>query len=437
MKEPRVNAFRRPWANPLVQFVLAALILFGLTWWATGLLSERAGKTEAVADARVTTELLGRGVAQPAIPRGMVKGDVGAIDRFARRVGFQLKHIDGDVRRIKIWRADGTILYSDKGKLINRRFDLDAEQRAVLESGATEGTLSELRRAENKFETEEDGLLEVYTQIRSPEGQPLLFEAYYKVETVQERSRQVLSPFRRITAGALGAVLLIGLPLIGVLTLRLTRAARARERLMARAIDASEAERRRIARDLHDGVVQELAGTAFALTGAAREPSVSPAVREDLLASSGALRRSLRQLRSLLVEIHPPGLNAAGLPAALEDLTAQASTTGMQTDVSVSGIEGAPDHVVTLVWRVAQEAIRNAVRHAHATHLEVEVEGDERQVRLRVCDDGVGFDPNASSSNGSYGLRGLQSLVHDGGGRVQVESAPGAGTTVRMAVERG
>jgi len=77
-----VSAFRRPWANPLVQFVLAALILFGLTWWATGLLSERAGKTEAVADARVTTELLGRGVAQPAIPRGMVKGDVGAIERL-------------------------------------------------------------------------------------------------------------------------------------------------------------------------------------------------------------------------------------------------------------------------------------------------------------------------------------------------------------------
>jgi two-component system NarL family sensor kinase len=202
-------------------------------------------------------------------------------------------------------------------------------------------------------------------------------------------------------------------------------------------MDASEAERRRIARDLHDGVVQELAGTAFALTGTAREASLPPAVREDLEASSGALRRSLKQLRSLLVEIHPPGLNADGLPAALEDLTAQASTAGMETEVSVAGLEGAPDHVVTLVWRVAQEAIRNAVRHAGATHLEVDVKGDERQVRLRVRDDGRGFDPLAATSNGSYGLRGLQSLVEDGGGKVQVDSAPGTGTTVRMVVERG
>jgi two-component system, NarL family, sensor kinase len=432
-----VSAFRRPWANPLVQFIVAALLLFGLTWWATGLLSERAGKTEAVADARVSTELLGQGVAEPAIPKGMINGDPGAIDRFDRRVGKRMFQIDDELTRVKIWRGDGTIVYSDQTPLIGKRFKLDGEQLDVLNSGATEGGLSQLRRRENRFESEEDGLLEVYTKIKSPEGKPLLFEAYYKVEAVQQRSRQVLSPFRRITAGALGAVLLIGLPLIGLLTFRLTRASRARERLMGRAIDASEAERRRIARDLHDGVVQELAGTAFALSGAARESSVAPAVREDLLASSSALRRSLRQLRSLLVEIHPPGLNAAGLPAALEDLTAQASTAGMESEVTVSGIEGAPDQVVTLVWRVAQEAIRNAVRHAHASHLEVEVRGDERQVRLSVRDDGLGFDPATTSSNGSYGLRGLQSLVQDGGGRVQVESAPGAGTTVRMVVERG
>ena len=92
--------------------------------------------------------------------------------------------------------------------------------------------------------------------------------------------------------------------------------------------------------------------------------------------------------------------------------------------MSVTGVEGAPDHVVTLVWRVAQEAIRNAVRHAHASVLRVEVRGDERQVRLTVQDDGVGFDPSSAVADGSYGLRGLQSLVEDGGGRVQVQSAP-------------
>ena len=206
---------------------------------------------------------------------------------------------------------------------------------------------------------------------------------------------------------------------------------------MERAIDSSEAERRRIARDLHDGVVQELAGTAFALSGAAREPSISSELRSDLLRASEALRRTLRQLRSLLVEIHPPGLNASGLGAALEDLTAQAASSGVAPEVSVSGMEGTPDHVVALVWRVAQEAIRNAVRHAGASKVLVDVHGEGRQVSLKVTDDGAGFDPGTAGREDSYGLRGLQSLVQDGGCRLQVESAPGAGTTVRMVVDRG
>jgi two-component system NarL family sensor kinase len=420
--------------NPVVQFLVASFLLFAATWWATGRLSERAGRTEAVADARVTTELLAHSVAEPAIPAGLVSGDPGAIDRFDRRVLSRL--LVGDVRRIKIWRADGTIVYSDETQLIGKRFALDPEQLQVLDSGATQGGVSDLRRRENKFETEEDGLLEVYTRIQAPGGQPLLFEAYYSVATVQQRAHEVLTPFRRITALALAAILLLGVPMIWVLTRRLTRASRARERLMRRAVDSSEAERRRIARDLHDGVVQELAGTAFALSGTAREPGVPEGTRADLDRAGQAVRRSLRQLRSLLVEIHPPGLNAAGLAAALEDLTAQTTTAGITASVSVHGIEGAPDHVVVLVWRVAQEAIRNAVRHARATTILVEVLGDARQVHVTVKDDGVGFDPAAGSGEGSYGLRGLQSLVDDGGGRLTVTSAPGEGTTVTMVVDR-
>jgi two-component system NarL family sensor kinase len=421
--------------SPVVQFLLASFLLFGATWWATGRLSEKAGRTEAVSDARVTTELLAHSVAEPAIPRGLVNGDPGAIDRFDRRVLTRL--LVGDVRRIKIWRSDGTIVYSDETQLIGKRFTLDPEQLEVLDSGDTEGGLSDLRRSENKFESEDGSLLEVYTRIKAPNGQPLLFEAYYSVAAVQQRAVEVLTPFRRITALALAAILFLGVPMIGMLTLRLTRASRARERLMRRAVDSSEAERRRIARDLHDGVVQELAGTAFALSGTAREPGVSEGTKADLDRAGEAVRRSLRQLRSLLVEIHPPGLNADGLAAALEDLTAQTTTAGITTSVSVGGIEGTPDHVVALVWRVAQEAIRNAVRHGRPTTITVDVRGDARQVRLDVRDDGAGFDPAAGAGQGSYGLRGLRSLVEDGGGRLTVESAPGAGTTVRMAVDRG
>ncbi len=424
--------------SPVLQFVVASLVLFGLTWLVTGRLSQTAARDEALADAQVNTELLAHSVAEPNIPKGMAEGDPGAIDRFGRAVGDDLVATTAaSVERIKIWSADGTVVYSDLPELVLKKFKLDPEQVAVLNSGATEGSVSDLRRSENKFETEEDGLLEVYTRIDSPEGKPLLFEAYYPLQTVQVRASEVLNPFRRISTLGLAAILLLGVPIILGLTLRLTRASRARERLMERAIDSSEAERRRIARDLHDGVVQELAGTAFALSGAAREPSVSGELRSDLLSASEALRRTLRQLRSLLVEIHPPGLNASGLGAALEDLTAQAASSGVTPTVSVSGMEGTPEHVVALVWRVAQEAIRNAVRHAGASSVLVDVHGDGRQVSLKVTDDGAGFDPGTAGREDSYGLRGLQSLVQDGGGRLEVQSAPGAGTTVRMVVDRG
>jgi len=196
-----VTALRRPWASPLVQFVVASVLLFGLTWWATGIFSQRAARSEAVADARLTTDVLANSVAEPAMLKGLVDGDPGAIDRFDREVLDRL--IVGDVQRIKIWRSDGTIVYSDETQLIGKRFALDDEQRSVLDTGDTEGGLSDLQRRENEFENQEGGLLEVYTRIESPEGQPLLFEAYYSVEAVKQRSAEVLTPFRRITAGAL------------------------------------------------------------------------------------------------------------------------------------------------------------------------------------------------------------------------------------------
>src|SRR4029079_15489899 len=141
----------------MVQFVVACLLLFGITWWATGIFSQRAARSEAVADARITTEVLGHSVAEPAISKRLVEGDPGAIDRFDREVLDRL--IVGDDQRIKIWRSDGTIVYSDETQLIGQKFALDDEQRSVLDTGDTEGGLSDLQRRENEFENQEGGLL--------------------------------------------------------------------------------------------------------------------------------------------------------------------------------------------------------------------------------------------------------------------------------------
>lgn len=414
----------------MVQFVAIGLLLFAVLAVVSDRLVDRAAEDEALDDARDTTWMLAHSVVEPALTRGLVSGDPGSIDRFDREVRDRL--LVGDVRRIKVWAPDGTIVYSDQTELIGEQFPLSGAEQQILRDGGTDAELSDLQEPENRLEAPEQGLVEVYTRVRTPDGSPLLFEAYYTADDIAANTQRVFAPFRRIMTGSLLLLAALAAFIIWGLTRRLRTAAAERQRLLQAAIDASVAERRRIARDLHDGVVQDLAGTAFTLSAEARgEQPVAPGA---VAGAARSLRRSLKALRSLLVEIHPPDLAADGLSAALEDLVAPAGAAGMEARVEVDDVDGVPDHVVTLVWRVAQEAVRNALRHSCGSRLHVIVRRYGDTVQLEVRDDGVGMDTHGPRPEGSLGLRGLSSLVHEHGGTLSVESEPGQGTTVRVEV---
>ena len=414
----------------MVQFMALGLLLFLVLAVVSDRLTDRAAEDESLGDARATTWILAHSVVEPSLTEELVAGDPGAIDRFDREVLGRL--LVGDVRRIKMWAPDGTIVYSDQTELIGERFELGGAERRILREGGTDAEVSELDEPENRLETGESGLVEVYTRVQAPDGTALLFEAYYSADDIAANAQRVFTPFRRIMVGSL--VLLGGLAaaIIWGLTRRLRRAASERQRLLQAAIDASEAERRRIARDLHDGVVQDLAGTAFALSAAGREGG--PVAPAGVTEAAESLRGSLKALRSLLVEIHPPDLAADGLASALDDLVAPAARAGMEAHVRLDGVTGAPDHVVALLWRVAQEAVRNALRHSGGSRLDVEVRREGDRLVLLVRDDGVGIDDSRPRRAESLGLRGLRSLVQEEGGRLTVESQPGRGTTVRAEV---
>jgi signal transduction histidine kinase len=415
--------------SPVAQFLAVAVVTLAAVLLATGRLSGRAATRDAIDDAVATTKVLARSVAQPALPPGLVDGDVGAVDRLDRAVLRRL--LVRDVARIKIWAEDGTIVYSDETRLIGSRYQLGDDELAVIADGSIEAEESDLSKPENRFERASGGLLEVYTRIRSPEGDPLLFEVYYSAAGIEARRAEVFAQFRPITVGGLLVLVAVTTPLMWVLTRRLDRGARERERLLRAAVDASDAERRRIARDLHDTVVQDLTGTAFALAASARDDDVDRSGLERMAAS---LRGSLRSLRSLLVEIHPPDLRTAGLPAALADLVAPAAGRHIEAEVRAADLGDLPDHAVTLVWRVAQEAVRNSLRHSGAARLRVEVRREGNLVVLEVSDDGRGFDPTEAVDRTHFGLRGLDSLIAEAGGVLRVTSAPGQGTTVRLEV---
>ncbi|MEZ0578437.1 sensor histidine kinase [Nocardioides sp. MH1] len=427
----------RWFTNPVVQFLAAGFVTLLVVVAATQWLSRDAADDEAIAEARALTGVLGRSVAEPAVPRGLVTGDAAAIDKLDRTVLDRL--LVGDVERIKIWAADGTVLYSDRTELIGSVYPLDDDEREILERGGTDAELSDLSRPENRFERGlgGGGMLEVYTRIRSPEGQPLLFEAYFRSDQIADRRGEVLDRFLPISIGALLVLVLVTTPLILLLTRRVARGGRDRERLLRAAVQASDAERVRIARDLHDGVVQDLAGSSYSLSTLATRLGDEDEVAGELEEVSRSLRTSMRSLRSLLVEIYPPDLHVEGLAAALHDVTAPLTAAGVGVDVDVTGDAGCPDDAVALVWRVAQEAVRNVARHADARRMSVTVHREERVLVLEVVDDGRGFDPGTARGDGGFGLRGLRSLAADAGARLEVDSSTAAGqsgTTVRLEV---
>ena len=135
--------------NPVAQYLTLAVLLFGVLSLATSVLSARVAAQQASDDARQVTRVLARSVAEPAIPRGLVDGDAGAIDKLDREVLDRL--LVGDVRRVKIWRGDGTIVYSDESSLIGAQYPLDEEEREVLENGGIEAEVSDLSKPENRL----------------------------------------------------------------------------------------------------------------------------------------------------------------------------------------------------------------------------------------------------------------------------------------------
>jgi two-component system, NarL family, sensor kinase len=156
---------------------------------------------------------------------------------------------------------------------------------------------------------------------------------------------------------------------------------------------------------------------------------------------SPSLRRLLLQFMAsrliavLLVELHPPSLHGAGLEAALSDVLARANSNGAATDLHISPDLTLSVEQESLVFRTAQEAVRNVATHASASHVAVNLAGENGSYELRVTDDCIGFEPRARLSaraQGHLGLNLLADRARDLGARLTIDSKPGRGTTILL-----
>ena len=196
-------------------------------------------------------------------------------------------------------------------------------------------------------------------------------------------------------------------------------------------------ERNRLARELHDSVSQKLFGLVLSAESAAtlldRDGEEARAELERL---RDLAQEAMEELRSLVFELRPPNLESEGLAAALrKHVDVLRRVYRREIAVEVTGRPPRAPELEREVFRIAQEALQNALRHADAARLEVGLEASDGRLRLTVRDDGVGFDPQASGIRSRrLGLTSMEERAEAIGGTLAIESRLGEGTTVRLEV---
>lgn len=210
------------------------------------------------------------------------------------------------------------------------------------------------------------------------------------------------------------------------------------ERLVAAAQEkAVLEERQRLARDLHDSVTQALYGVTLHAEAARRlltSGAVTTAV-DYLREIHDTAQEALDEMRLLIFELRSPILEQTGLVSALQArLDAAEGRANLKTTLTVCGSCDLPPIVEKALYRIAQEALNNALKHAHARRISVLLEQAHDRATLEIVDDGVGFDPSSARETGGLGLRGIAERVAQLAGRVSIQSEAGAGTRLRVEI---
>ncbi len=197
-------------------------------------------------------------------------------------------------------------------------------------------------------------------------------------------------------------------------------------------------ERQRLARELHDSVAQAI--YTITLYGDAAIKALSAGRQEAVKGHLRDLRQTaqeaLRDMRLLVFELRPPELEKTGLSAAIQSrLEAVEARAGLQTELHVEGEERLPLTVEEELYRIAQEALNNVVKHSRARQVSVRLRFADDVASLVVWDDGVGFDPALARSQGGMGLQSMKERAQRLTGALEIESAPGQGTRIKVQVD--
>jgi signal transduction histidine kinase len=422
----------------VVALVLTAVSAFALVSVAAVIEAGQIAERTALSEAERSAQTLAKVVFAPAIPAVLI-GDQAAHARLDEAVRARKLH--GGIARIKVWSREGQVLYSDAPSAVGRKFPLDNDIAVTIDTLSSQTSISDLSAGENFSEPREllgDHLVEVYVPLVLDSGQRLCLEVYTTTARVDVARTELTRSVVSYALLSLMLLVLAQLPISIGLIRRASRADAERRRLLGNALTASERERQSIARDLHDGVVQDLAGVGYAM-GALRTampPGTSTKTRTTFDRVAETVRSAVSSLRTLMVDIYPPDLTATGLPFAIEELAKRLRRAGIDVTVRIDLGDQLRSELAAAIYRAVRECTANIVQHSGATHAWIDIGGDGRQLVVRVADDGQGVRPADDPGPGHLGIQ----LVHDGlrelGGELTMRPRPGGGTEVVIRLPR-
>jgi signal transduction histidine kinase len=417
----------------IVRFAISTVVLLVVLMVATLLLANRIARQEALRDARSHAYAIGNLVAAPLV-NAKVRAQVpGASDELATVMRNRMS--DGSVIHIKLWDKSGKVFWSDEKQLVGRRFPLTKDVKQLFGTQQATAEVSRPSKADNAADRAQGELIEVYTGTHDADNQPMVFEAYFSSESMRHDQQTIFTTYLPLVVAALFLFALAVMPLALSLARRVERGLAERSSWMRHALLASDIERRNIAQDLHDGVIQDLTGLSYAMPGLEAEltdASASPKARETLHRISQILRRDATALRSMMTDIYPPDLDGPGLALAIQDLARSAGERGVQVQVDMAPDLSIPLDTARLAYRVVREGLRNVVKHAQAAHATVEILRESQRLVVSVSDNGRGLQ-DAQVPDGHLGLRLLEDTVRDLGGQISLRSAPYAGAVLEAS----
>ncbi|WP_158251160.1 sensor histidine kinase [Cryobacterium sp. Y11] len=414
------------------RFLLIGLIASVVIAVPVGLWVRAQAAVNAMTNAVLLTQRLADYSLGPLLTDAVLDGVAGANRQINERLEPRLA--DGALVRIKVWDATGRVIYSDLPMLVGRHFDLPSWAPELLAGGQGRASLESQDEVENQFETGSGDLVEVYVRAIAVNGQAVVVEAYFNDADVRADQDSVLLGLIPTFLLSLGALQLAQLIPAVQLARRIQGHQSVRRRLLQHAIDASDLERQRIARDLHDEVIQDLAGLSYALE--AEEMHSTPENRPLFAQAKEILQKNVRSLRAMSSELYPPDLDELGLPEALAQLAARLLEHGIEVKLHMPTDCDLDRDRAAMFYRVAREVLANTVKHARAGVLELTLLQDANRTILLIHDDGCGFDLSADAPANHVGLRIMRDTISVAGGSLEVRSWKGGGTSVMATLDR-